>query len=57
MNYGYLFIITLLLLADHLENVEHQDYLGNIDRPKTAIKRSQNTGLQFDEDATDLLPD
>ena len=43
--------------ADNLENIEHQDYLGNRDRPRTAVTRKQTTAPQFDEDATDLLPD
>jgi hypothetical protein len=34
-----------------------QDYLGNVDRPKTAMKKINVTAPQFDEDATDLLPD
>ncbi len=40
-----------------MEAVEHQDYLGNFERPKTSVKRTQNMAPQFDDDAADLLPD
>ncbi len=40
-----------------MDHVEHQDYLGNFDRPKTSVKRTKNLAPQFDDDAADLLPD
>lgn len=43
--------------TDNLENIEHQDYLGNRDRPRTAVTRKQTSAPQFDDDAADLLPD
>ena len=47
-----------IFVSDNMnEKVDHDDYLGNVDRPKTAIKRTGNTAPQFDEDAADLLPD
>lgn len=47
------------ILEQRNENmeVEHQDYLGNFERPKTSVKRTQNLATTFDDDATDLLPD
>ena len=55
----FLFLIIKLFfkLADNTDNVEHQDYLGNFERPKTSVKRTQNLAPQFDDDAADLLPD
>jgi hypothetical protein len=41
-----------------MDNFEYKDYLGKSQQPpKTAIKRNQVTVTQFDDDATDLLPD
>jgi hypothetical protein len=50
-------LILFFLKDDKIDNVEHQDYLGNFERPKTSVKRTQNTAPQFDDDAADLLPD
>ena len=50
-------MILFSLKDDKIDNVEHQDYLGNFERPKTSVKRTQNTAPQFDDDAADLLPD
>ncbi len=47
----------LIFLIDNFDQVEHQDYLGNVERPKTAMKKVHASAPQFDEDATDLLPD
>lgn len=45
------------VLEDDNVEVEHQDYLGSMERPKTSVKRTQNLAPQFDDDAADLLPD
>jgi hypothetical protein len=50
-------IVVSFFLAEQSDNVEHQDYLGNFDRPKTSVKRTINAAPQFDDDAADLLPD
>lgn len=40
------------------DNVQHEDYLGHIERPKTsALRRTQNNAAHFDDDAADILPD
>lgn len=39
------------------EDVDHQNYLQNIERPKTSALRRVNNASQFDDDVADMLPD